>query len=725
MLRPPRAPSRTQLAALLALALACRAGPERSPAAAAPALVYPETPRGALVEELHGVRVADPYRWLEAMDAPETRAWVAAQNALADGWLDTPEREALRARLVELWAYPRLELPLRSAGRTFYRRNDGSQNQGVLYVADGDVPRGGRVVVDPNGLSDDGTLALIEVYPSRDGELVACGFSDGGSDWRVFQVREAASGAPLPDEITGNKFGDLRWAANGAGFYYPRTDAPADGDALGASPPPDIAFHEIGTDERADVVVVPRPSAPGRSQGVEVASGGEALFVLRFDAATRNSEILRVPLDARGRAAGPPQNLTGDRFDAQFAYVADDGRTLWAFTDLGAPRGRVVAIDLDDPRRERWREVVPEGQDALRVAKGFGGHLIVSWLHDCRARVGVFRTDGTAVGELELPGAGTVASFEGSWEDPLFHFSYESFLQAPSVYRHDLARGATEAVHVPALAFDPAPYVTAQELCTSPDGTRVPVFLTHRRDLVRDGSAPAYLYGYGGFCVPVTPFFSPANLVWLELGGVLAVANLRGGGEFGEAWHRAGTKLAKQNVFDDFQAVARQLVREGLTRPERLAIGGRSNGGLLVGACLTQSPELFGAALADVGVLDMLRYHLFTIGWAWAGDYGTADDQGEFRALHAYSPLHNVRAGTRYPPTLLSTGDHDDRVVPAHSYKFAAALQAAQAGDAPILLRTETRAGHGGGKPIALQVDDAADHWAFLARVFGLHLERP
>ena len=703
---------------------ACEAPAPLSSLPASPApLPRVSAPRGSVADTYHGVRVEDPYRWLEDPEAEATRAWVAAQNQRTQLHLDDALALGVRERLSTLWSFERVELPTRRGGRTFVRRNDGSQNQGVLFAQEPDGSE--RLLFDPNEASPDGTLALVDVFPSRDGELLALGFSDGGSDWRLWRTLEVASGQELPQVITGNKFGGLRWAANGAGFYYPRTDRPAAGDELVArNAPPDIVYHELGTSEEDDLLVLARPRDSRYSQGFEVGSDGRALFVLRFEARSRNNELLRVPVDPRsGLPTGPPETIVSG-FDARFRYVADEGDTLWLLTDLDAPNWRIVAIDLNAPQRERWREVVPEGRNAVRDARGYGGRLVVSYLDDASSRVDVFGSDGTREHEIELPELGTVRSMSGTWSDPTLYLSFESFLSAPSVLRHDLAAATTSLLHRPELDFQPEPFVTRQVFYASADGTQVPLFLTHRRDLEADGTNPTYLFGYGGFNISITPFFSPAHLFWLEQGGVLAVANLRGGGEYGETWHRAGTLLEKQNVFDDFQAAAEWLIAMGITRPERLAIGGRSNGGLLVGACLTQRPELYGAALPVVGVLDMLRYHLFTIGWAWAGDYGTVENEAEVRALRAYSPLHNVRAGTRYPATFISTGDHDDRVVPAHSYKFAAALQHAQGGAAPILLRVDTRAGHGRGKPIAMQVAEAADRWAFVLQTFSMELDR-
>ncbi|NOT29753.1 MAG: S9 family peptidase, partial [Planctomycetes bacterium] len=625
-------------------------------------------------------------------------------------------------RMTELWNHERYELPTQEAGRVFFRRNDGLQNQSVLFVvaAPGANP---RLLLDPNTFSADGTVALAAFVPSGDGRLLAYALSDGGSDWRTWKVRDVDSGTDLADLVTQNKFGGVAWAADGAGFFYARFDAPAPGSELSArNAPPDVCFHRLGTEEREDVVIARRPVQAGRSQSFALSEDGSVLFQSVLDVASRNTELYRVALAAKDggwSAAGEPAALV-QGFDARTFPIGDDGATLWAQTDLGAPKGRIVAINPLDPAREHWRELVPEADEAIENADEVGGKLVVQYLRDARSMVRVFDRTGQELMQVELPGLGTVSGFAGEREDADTFYAFTSFTTPSAIYRLDLASGKSTLYRSSPLRFEPADYESEQVFYASRDGTRIPMFLTRKRGLARDGRAPTYLYGYGGFGVSITPTFSVPNLVWLELGGLLAVPSLRGGGEYGEAWHEAGTKLAKQNVFDDFIAAAEWLVASGWTTPARLAIGGRSNGGLLVGACLTQRPELYGAALPAVGVLDMLRYHKFTIGWAWAGDYGTADDPAQFAALRAYSPLHNVRAGVRYPPTLVTTAERDDRVVPAHSFKFTAALQAAQAGEDPILIRIETRAGHGSGKPTAMQIEEAADLWAFLVRALGM-----
>jgi prolyl oligopeptidase len=686
---------------------------------------YPVSTRTDVVDEYHGERIADPYRWLEEPDSPATRAWIEAQNELSSGYLAAiPERERIRARLTELWDHERYELPVLEGGRIFFRRNSGLQAQSALYVADADGG-GERLLLDPNGLAPDGTVALMSFVPSGDGTKVAYALSDGGSDWRTWRVRDVTSGTDLADAVTRNKFGGLAWATDGTGFFYSRYDVPPEGAALQArNAPADVCFHALGTDESADVIVVPRPAEEGRSQGFSLSEDGTVLFRSVLDVASRKNELWRVPLERSGgtwaAASAPTPLVTG--FDARTSPIGDDGATVWVRTDAGAPNGRIVAINPLAPGREHWRELVPEADEALQGADEVGGKLLAEYLQDARSVVRVFDRAGGALGEVALPGIGSASGFAGDHEDPVAFYSFTNATRPPTLYRLDLATLASTVFRASALGFDPEDYETEQVFYASKDGTRVPMFLTRKKGLARDGRVPTYLYGYGGFGASMTPSFSVPNLVWLELGGLLAIPNLRGGGEYGESWHAAGTKLAKQNVFVDFFAAAEWLIASGWTDASRLALGGRSNGGLLVGACLTQRPVLFGATLPAVGVLDMLRYHRFTIGWAWAGDYGTADDPAQFAALRRYSPLHNVVPGTRYPATLVTTADHDDRVVPAHSYKFTAALQAAQAGPEPILIRIDTRAGHGAGKPTAMLIEEWADCWAFLVHELGVEL---
>jgi prolyl oligopeptidase len=697
------------------LVVACRAPGGPSSAELLPA---PVAHRSDVVDDYHGTKVADPYRWLETSDSPETRAWIEAENARTRAYLDAIEsRSRIRSRLEELWNFERYELPVVRGGRVFFRKNDGLQNQSVLVVADS-LAGEARVLFDPNALSSDGTIALTDFEPSEDGRLLLYGLSDGGSDWRTWKVREVDSGQDLADAVTRNKFGGARWAVDGSGFYYLRYDLEDEAQKLQAkNAPPDVCLHRLGTSESEDRVVVPRPIAPGVSQVFGLSDDGRWLLVVRWEARSRNTEVDVLDLAAGASAQGVPL-ISG--FDAQHQPFAVEDGTVYVQTDLDAPRGRIVAIPLANPARSAWRELVGQGELAISEARLIGRRMVLCTLRDATSEVRVHGLDGGLLRKVDLPGLGTAAGFEGRAHDPQTFFLFTSFTTPSTIWSYDVASGASQVFRAPVLRFDPERYVTEQVFYSSRDGTRIPMFLTHRRGLVRDGQNPTLLYGYGGFQISLTPSYSTTNVVWLELGGVLAVPNLRGGGEYGEEWHQAGTKLKKQNVFDDFICAADWLIAYGYTSTPKLAIHGGSNGGLLVGACLTQRPDLFGATLPDVGVLDMLRYHIFTIGWAWAGDYGTSDDPEEFRALVAYSPYHNVERGRSYPATLVTTADHDDRVVPAHSFKFTAALQAAQGGREPILIRVQTRAGHGAGKPTELQIDQAADRLAFLVRELGM-----
>jgi prolyl oligopeptidase len=684
---------------------------------------YPPAPAGDVVETLHGVQVADPYRWLEEPDAPATRRWIEAENRISSAYLaGIPERAAIHARMTELWDFERTEIPQQEGERVFYRRNDGLQNQSVLYVSEG--PGGAeRVLLDPNALSDDGTIALMSFDADPQGALLAYSLSDGGSDWRTWKVRDVQTGRDLPDLVTRNKFGGMEWAADSTGFFYTRFDRPTEGTELQArNAPADVCFHRLGTSEAADVIVARRPEAAGRSWSFRVSEDGGALFLLQRDVASRKNEVSRLALarDRNGAWVGrgePEPLITG--FDASSWPIGSHGSRILLQTDWQAPRGRIVGLDPESPSREHWVEIVPQADETIRGADAVGDMLIVSYMVDARSIVRLFDLDGEPLGAVQMPVVGTASGFRGDADDRATYYSFESYTQPPTIYRFELSTRRSTPFRPASLGFEPADYLSEQVFYQSADGTRVPMFVTRHKDTRPDGKRPTILYGYGGFGISITPSFSVPNLVWMERGGVLAVPNLRGGGEYGEAWHEAGTKQNKQNVFDDFIAAAEWLIASGWTNPAHLAISGRSNGGLLVGATMTQRPELFGATLPAVGVLDMLRYHRFTIGWAWAGDYGTVEDEDEFHALLAYSPLHNVRAGTSYPPTLVTTADHDDRVVPAHSYKFTAALQAAQAGDAPILIRVDVRAGHGAGKPTAMRIDEEADKLAFLTREIG------
>jgi prolyl oligopeptidase len=696
---------------------------------AAGRLVYPTVARGDTVDVYHGSRVADPYRALESADAASTRRFVAEQNALAQPWLESlPQRRWIRSKLETLWNYERFGLPRKEGGRYFFLRNDGLQNQSVLYWASSPEATP-RVLIDPNLERADATVALARFEPSPDGRVVAYSLSDGGTDWETWRFRRVDDGVDLPDELRFSKFWEFSWSRDGRGVWYSRYPrrAGASGaaaDSHGEDPrgddqaQPAVHFHRLGEPQSADRLAYAVTDHPRRVPSAAVTDDGRWLVVTLFDGYRTNA----IDLVDLGRNAAKPQRLFA-AWDALYTVIGNDGDTFYVQTTQDAPRGRVIAVDARRPAPRHWREVVPEADAALVAASLVGGRIVAQYVRDAHGVARLFDTQGRVVGEVPVPGLGTISGFDGHARDPETFFSYTDFLNPPRVLRYDTSTNVASVFRASRLPADTSRYVTRQVFYASRDGTRVPMFITHRRDFVPSGDAPTLLHGYGGFAISLTPAFRPAVLTWLEMGGVYAEANLRGGGEYGEAWHQAGTLERKQNVFDDFIAAAEYLVAQRITRPARLAISGRSNGGLLVGAALVQRPDLFGAALPAVGVLDLLRYHTASANARqWSSDYGLSEDPAQFRALRAYSPVHNVRDGVCYPPTLVTTADRDDRVVPWHSYKFAAALQHAQRCANPVLIRIETRAGHGAGKPVWMQIDDYADQWAFAARALGIEL---
>ena len=688
---------------------------------------YPESWRMDLLDLLHGVEVPDPYRWLEEIDSEESQRWISAQNRLTFDYLGRiPAREKLFQRLTELWDYERYGVPSKRGGRTFYICNDGLQDQGVLYwmasvfvnQKQASAEAEPKVLLDPNGLSEDGTVALMDWEVSEDGQLLAYGLAAAGSDWQEWRVRVVETGRDLDDLLTWVKFSGVSWTPDGRGFFYSRYDAPAEGMAYkGANYYQKLYLHRIGAPQDEDELIYGRPDEKEWSFDGWVTDDGRYLAISVGRGTTRENGFFFKELAA---GSGQVVELLSD-FDARYTFVGNDGPLFYFFTDLDAPMSRVIGIDTTRPERENWVDVIPESADALQAVTLVGGRFVAVTMHDAHSRVAIFGADGEPLRELGLPGMGAVEGFWGKWDDPETFYRFTGFTTPGTIYQLDVVTGENRVFREPQLGFDPDQYVTEQVFFPSKDGTLVPMFISHRQGLALDGDNLTYLYGYGGFNLPQPPTFSVSNLVWMEMGGVYAQANLRGGSEYGESWHQGGMKLEKQNVFDDMIAAAEWLIENAYTRTERLAIGGRSNGGLLTGACLTQRPELFGAVLVIVGVLDMLRFQKFTIGWAWTSDYGSPDDLGEFQALLAYSPYHQLRPGTAYPPTLVTTGDHDDRVFPAHSFKFAAALQAAQAGAAPTLIRIDTRAGHGLGKPTSKLIEEWADCWAFLVDALQGH----
>ncbi|QDU97825.1 prolyl oligopeptidase family serine peptidase [Lignipirellula cremea] len=673
--------------------------------------MYPETKKCDQVDDYHGESIADPYRWLEEADAEDTKAWVVAQNKVTESYLSQlPQRDKFRERLTELWNFERFGTPRQKGGRYFYTRNDGLQNQSVLCVAES-LHAEPRVLLDPNQWSKDGTVDLASWIPSDDGKLLAIGVSHAGSDWTEWKVVDVDTGKERSDLLKWVKFSGVAWTPDNSGLYYSRYAEPAPGEELtGANYNQQLYFHRLGESQSSDTLIYERPDQKEWGFQGGVTEDGRYLLIHVWRGTERKSQIFYQDLQEKGPIV---ELLTG--FDADYDYLGNDGKTFYIQTDHSAPRGRVVAIDLDHPEVDAWKEIIPQTEDTLESADLVGDLFFARYLKNACSVVERFHLDGSSAGQVELPGIGSANGFHGERADKETFYSFTNFTTPSSIYRYDLTTGETTLYRAPKVAFDGSDFETKQVFVTSADGVQVPMFIVHKKGLKLDGSHPTMLYGYGGFNISITPGFSLTAAVWLETGGVYAVANIRGGGEFGQAWHEGGTVENKQHVFDDFIAAAEWLQANKYTSAEHLAIRGGSNGGLLVGACMTQRPELFAACAPAVGVLDMLRFHKFTIGWAWISEYGSADDAAQYKILKAYSPLHCLKPGTRYPATLVTTGDHDDRVVPAHSFKYAAALQAAQAADGPpTLIRIETSAGHGGGKPTSKVIEESADVLAFL-----------
>ena len=674
-------------------------------------LVYPEAKRGDQVDDYHGTKVADPYRWLEDTDSADTHAWVEAENKLTFSYLDQiPYRKAIHDRLAKLWNYERFTVPSQHGGRYFFQHNSGLQNQNVLLVAES-LNAEPRVLLDPNTLSTDGTVALAGAAVSDDGKLMAYGLAVSGSDWNEWHVRDVDTGKDLADDLKWVKFSGASWSKDNKGFYYSRYDEPKGAALRDANYFQKLYYHRLGTAQSEDKLIYERPDVKEMMFGGDVTDDGRYLIItVAQDTSSKN----RLYYKDLAQPDSPVVKLLDD-FDAHYDFIDNDGPVFWFQTDLDASRGRIIAIDTRHPQRASWKTLVAEGADKLESAHAVDNSFLLEYLKDARAEVRVHDLSGKFLRNVDLPGIGTAAGFGGKRTDKETFYSFTSFIAPATIYRYDPAAGKSQIFKQPTVDFDSSRYETKQVFYKSKDGTRVPMFITARKGLKLDGENPTLLYAYGGFDISLTPAFSVPNVVWLEMGGVYAQPNLRGGGEYGEQWHQAGMKLKKQNVFDDFIAAAQWLIDNKYTSTPKLAIRGGSNGGLLVGACVTQRPDLFGVALPEVGVMDMLRFHKFTIGWAWTSDYGSSDNAEDFPALYAYSPLHNLKPGTKYPPTLIATSDHDDRVVPGHSFKFAATMQHDQAGPAPVLIRIEVKAGHGAGKSITKLIDETADTWAFVA----------
>ncbi len=696
---------------------------------------YPHTKRVDVVDDYHGTTVVDPYRWLEDTDSDETAAWVKQQNAVTEAFLGTIRaRESLRARLTKLWNYERFGVPEKRGGKYFFTKNDGLQDQAVLYWTTNlkDEP---RVLLDPNGWSDEGTAALTSTAVSRDGKYIAYGVQRAGSDWQQWKVREIESGKDLPDTIDWVKFSHAVWNHEGTGFYYARYPKPAPGEALeDQNVDQKVYFHRLGTAQAEDLLVYEDPANPKHGFGVMVTEDGKYLLVSTWKGTGRKNLVHYKRLDKAvknkadqglAQRAGAEFTPLVTEFENFFEYVGNDGDTFYFFTDMESPRGKLIAIDLRRSRakaesRLLTRDIIPETEATLSDVSMVGNQFFADYLKDAKSEIRIYDRRGRDKGVVELPGIGSAGGFGGERTHRETFYAFTSFTEPTTIFRYDLRTRKSEVFRKPEVAVDTSQFETQQVFVTSKDGTKLPMFIVHKRGLERNAKNPTLLYGYGGFNVSLTPYFSITRSVWMERGGVLAIPNLRGGGEYGEAWHQEGIKEKKQNTFDDFIAAAEYLIKERYTSPEKLAIQGGSNGGLLVGAVMTQRPELFGAALPSVGVMDMLRFHQFTIGWAWVDDYGSSDDPKMFPVLRAYSPYHNIEEGVSYPATLVMTADHDDRVVPGHSFKFVSALQRAHGGDTPVMIRVETQAGHGAGTPTSKRIAEAADMFAFLERVLGM-----
>lgn len=662
-----------------------------------------------IVENYHGTEVADPYRWLEDSLSPESQAWIEEQNRITREYLDIPLRNQVKARLRELWDFPKYELPKEAGGRLFFQKNDGLQNQAVLYYQDpGEEP---VQVLDPNTFSEDGTVALTRFEVSRDGKLMAYSVAASGSDWQKIRIRQVESGEEYPETINWCRFTNLAWAPHGRGFYYSRFPEPgsvAPGDQTNYNR---VCYHRIGTAQEEDRVIFDRPDAKELGFMPFVSEDEQYLNLVVYRGTASRNRFYYKKLDSHGDFV-----RLLDEEDASYRPMGNIGSLFYFLTDLDAPRGRIIAIELDRPERENWLEIVPQGEDIIDSAHFAGGRLVLTYMHHACHQVHLFTLQGEKLGEIELPGLGSVTGISAKYDATTMYIGFTSFLYPPAVFKYESDKGKL----VPfgeTPSFDPREFETSQVFYPSKDGTRIPMFLTHKKGISLDGNNPVVLYGYGGFNISQTPAFSPAHLMFVERGGIYAVASLRGGSEYGEDWHRAGMLENKQNVFDDFCSAGEWLIANKYTKKERLAILGRSNGGLLVGASITQRPDLFGAAVCWVPVLDMLRYHKFTVGRYWIPEYGNAEENPQhFKFMYAYSPLHNVRDGVNYPPTLVMTADTDDRVVPGHALKFTATLHEKYTGNNPILLRVETKAGHGPGKPIAKLIDEAADFYTFIFR---------
>lgn len=679
-----------------------------------PTVEYPETRMDSVTDTYFGEVVADPYRWLEDDRSAETEAWVKAQNLVTYGYLEQiPFRGALKNRLTELMDYPKYGSPSKVAGKYYFYKNDGLQNQSVLYELDS-LTAEPKVLLDPNKLSDDGTVALSGLSFSKDGKYLAYSIARSGSDWNEINVMEVATRQLLSDKIEWVKFSGIAW--QGDGFYYSAYSKPEAGKEFSnKNEYHKIFYHTIGQAQAQDPIIFENKDFPLRNVSAAVSDDEKYLFISETESTSGNSLWLKDLTKA-----GSKPELIAPGFESDFNVVEHYNGKVYVLTNYKAPNQQLMVFDPAQPQLANWKSIVPESTKVLETASIIGGRLFIKYLRDASHHLYAYSTEGEPLHEVELPTIGTVG-ISGDMDDNEAFYTFTSYTFPPTIYRYKVAENSAELFRKSEVSFNPEDYVSEQVFYTSKDGTKVPMSITYKKGMKKNGKNPTMLYGYGGFNISLLPSFSTVRIPFLEQGGVYAIANLRGGGEYGETWHKAGTKMQKQNVFDDFIAAAEYLIAEKYTSSKKLAINGGSNGGLLVGATMTQRPELFAVAIPEVGVLDMLRYQKFTIGWAWATDYGTSEESKEmFDYLKGYSPLHNLKEGTRYPATMVTTGDHDDRVVPAHSFKFAATLQKASDGTNPTLIRIDVNAGHGAGKPTGKIIDAQTDVWSFVMYNLGM-----
>ncbi len=668
---------------------------------------YPETRKTDVVDNYHGVEVPDPFRWLEDDMSEETAEWVKAQNEVTFNYLDKiPFRDTIRDRLEVLWNYERMGVPNKEGDYYFYSYNNGLQDQDVIYITK-DVNEKGEVFLDPNKLSDEGTVALTNFSVSNDSKYVAYGVARGGSDWNEFFVKEIESGKQMDDHLKWIKFSSIAWYKDG--FFYSRYDEPEGSELSEVNENKKLYYHKAGTSQEEDELIYQDPDNPVWSFNGEVTSDEKYLIITVYESTTGNG-IYVMDLSKEDRE----MTKMVDNFDNDYMFVGNEGDVLYFLTNHNAPMYRVIGVDLKNPDEENWRDLIAENPDqVLKSCKQAGGNFLVQYERDAHSLVEVFSPEGEKLHEIELPELGTITGLTARKKSNEAFYAFTSFTVPTEIYKYNVEKNTSELIFKPEVDIETDIYTTKQIFYESKDGTKVPMFIVHKKDIELDGKRPTLLYGYGGFNITYTPSFSVRNMIWLENNGVYALANIRGGGEYGEAWHQAGTIFNKQNVFDDFIAAGEYLIKEDYTSSDRLAIFGGSNGGLLVGAVTNQRPELFAVALPAVGVMDMLRFHKFTIGKYWVTDYGSSDDPDQFAYIYKYSPLHNIRENVDYPAVLVTTADHDDRVVPAHSFKYIATLQEVYEGDNPVMIRIETDAGHGAGKPVSKVIDEYADKWAF------------